>query len=109
VNDEEIMVHITMRIHLNWIDSRIYLPLNTSASYRPMALTLNQRNDIWIPELMTTFRTRIPAETIRNESDYVAVFLTLVKKISKKLQFARFNDIIGPRTRRMFRLRLSLK
>ena len=61
-----------IQLSLRWIDNRIKI---ARKSKRPLLLTIRQRQLIWLPNFVTTFRKRISAEDFVQHSDFVALKL----------------------------------
>ena len=81
MRDDDVTVIMTIRLKLNWIDSRIALPASHNQpqkkkSSKPIPLNFAERNKIWMPNFATTFRTKIMSEYFRTESDFVALSTT---------------------------------
>jgi hypothetical protein len=75
---------MTVRLKLTWIDSRITLPAaqnqpqtkKSSHPVKPLPLDIFHRNLIWMPNFVTTFRTKILSDFFRTESDFVTLLAT---------------------------------
>ncbi len=77
-----------IRLSLSWIDSRIKLPVPTTTAKQQqqqqqqqkpqklktkIPLTIEQRQLIWMPNFVTTFRTKIFADSFRSDADFVTL------------------------------------
>ncbi len=77
-----------IRLSLSWIDSRIKLPVPATTKQQQqqqqqqqrqhklktkIPLTIEQRQLIWMPNFVTTFRTKIFADSFRSDADFVAL------------------------------------
>ena len=78
-----------IRLSLTWIDSRISLPVPATTTKQQqqqpkqqqqqqkmktkIPLTIEQRQLIWMPNFVTTFRTKIFAESFRSDADFVTL------------------------------------
>ena len=91
VRDDDVTLMMTIRLKLNWIDSRITLPAShkqpqNKKSSKPIPLNFAQRNNIWMPNFASTFRTKIMSDYFRTESDFVTLSTTKSNETKVQVQ-----------------------